>query len=167
MRGVEAGSWAERMCSKAEAGGWGWTRQQLEEQVVPHLHVDKLGETTGEQERLHNPGLQLREIKPQNLWLKTPVGVEVPVEETPSLTEEFIGQTHRVLKRIQTHLTHPGISTRRAQFACGWQGKWLKADQELSKRNCFLSDTSPPTAPHSRRRVAPPWWTPKAPPLTT
>ena len=31
------------------------------------------------------------------------MGVEVPVEETPSLTEEFIGQTHRVLECTQTH----------------------------------------------------------------
>ena len=41
----------------------------------------------------------------------TPVGVAV-VGETPSLTGEFIGETHRVLEHTQT--THLGISTRRA-----------------------------------------------------
>ena len=39
-------------------------RQQL---VVPHLHEDKLGGTTGEQDTPCNPGFQHREIKPQNL----------------------------------------------------------------------------------------------------
>ena len=34
---------------------------------VPHLPVDKLGGTTGEQNRLGNPGFQLGEIKPKNL----------------------------------------------------------------------------------------------------
>ena len=45
-------------------------REQLAKQVVPHLLVDKPGETTGERGRLSNPGFQHREIKPQNLWLK-------------------------------------------------------------------------------------------------
>ena len=34
----------------------------------PHSRADKLGGTTGERDRLHNPGCQRREIKPQNLW---------------------------------------------------------------------------------------------------
>ena len=42
-------------------------RWQLVDWVVPHLHVDKLGGTTGEPDRPHNLGFQLREIKPQNL----------------------------------------------------------------------------------------------------
>ena len=41
-------------------------RRQLVERTVPHWHADKLGGTTGERERLHNPGFQHREIKPQN-----------------------------------------------------------------------------------------------------
>ena len=31
------------------------------------------------------------------------MGVEVAAGETPSLTGEFIGETHRVLERTQTH----------------------------------------------------------------
>ena len=78
-------------------------RRQIADWVVPHLHADKLGWTTGEWDRLCNPGFQCREIKPQNLCLKTPVGVEAAVGETPSLTGEFIGETHRVLECTQTH----------------------------------------------------------------
>ena len=45
----------------------GWVRQQLADwvrwrlvggAVVPHLQADKLGGTTGEQDRLHNPEFQ-------------------------------------------------------------------------------------------------------------
>ena len=50
--------------------------------------------------------------KPQNLWLQKPVGV-VAGGDTPSLTGEIIGETHRVLEP-----TYPRISARRAQFAC-------------------------------------------------
>ena len=58
------------------------------------------------------------EIKLQNL-IETPVEVEA-AGETPSLTGESVGETHRVLEHTQTHPpTHPGISTRRADFACG------------------------------------------------
>ena len=71
-------------------------------------------------ETSHNPAFKHREIKPQNLSLKTPVGVAA-AGETPSLTEELVGKTHRVLECTQTH--PPGVSTRRAQFACGYQRK--------------------------------------------
>ena len=60
------GSWAERTEGKAATGGQGWERWWLTDQVrqwlvewaVPHLHADKLGGTTGEPDRLHNPGFQ-------------------------------------------------------------------------------------------------------------
>ena len=35
--------------------------------------------------------------------MKIPVGVEVAAGETPSLTEEFLGETHRGLERAQAH----------------------------------------------------------------
>ena len=70
----------------------GQVRQQLAEQVVPHLCVDKPTGTTGERDRPLNPGFQCREIKPQNLWLKKSVRVEA-AGETPSLTGEFTGGT--------------------------------------------------------------------------
>ena len=40
-------------------------RRGLADPVAPHSHADKPGETKGEQSRLHNPGLQRKEIKPQ------------------------------------------------------------------------------------------------------
>ena len=51
------GSQVERTHSKVVA----------ENQAVSHLHVDKPGGTTGEQDRPCNPGFQSREIEPQNL----------------------------------------------------------------------------------------------------
>ena len=95
------GSRAKRTCSKAVAGGPGWARWR-EDQEVPYLCADKPGGTTGERDRLCNPGLQHGKIKPQNLWLSKPVGVEA-ARETLSLTGEFVGETHRVLECTQAH----------------------------------------------------------------
>ena len=64
----------ERIWDKAAAGRPG----------VPHLHADKPGGTTGKWDKPHNPGLQCGEIKPQNLWLQTPVGIAA-VGGNPSL----------------------------------------------------------------------------------
>ena len=50
------------------------------------------------------PRAPARGNKASNLWLKTPVGVEAAAGETPSLTGEFIGETHRGLERAQAHL---------------------------------------------------------------
>ena len=55
------GTWV----GKVVAGGlvmW-W----LKDWVVPHSHAGKPGGTTGERDRLCNPGFQSGEIKPQNL----------------------------------------------------------------------------------------------------
>ena len=41
--------------------------------------------------------------KASNLWFKTPVGVEAAVGETPSLTGEVVGETHRGLEHAQAH----------------------------------------------------------------
>ena len=67
------GIWAERTCGKAAAGGpsevvdcgTGQARLWLVDPGAPHSRIDKLGGTAGERSRPHNPGLQLREIKPQ------------------------------------------------------------------------------------------------------
>ena len=85
-------------------------------QAVPHFHEDKPGGTTGERDRLRNPGFQHWEIKFQNLWLKKSVGVVV-AGETPSLTGEFIGETHRVLECTQNHA--PGNQHQKCQI-CLW-----------------------------------------------
>ena len=51
----------------SQGGGDSWTRWQLADKVVPHLPADKLGGTTGERDRLHNPGFWREKRKPQNL----------------------------------------------------------------------------------------------------
>ena len=41
--------------------------------------------------------------KASNHLVKTPVGVEAAAGETPSLTEEFVGETNRALEHTQAH----------------------------------------------------------------
>ena len=57
----------ERTHSKAVAGGPRWARWWLADRAVSHLHVDKLGGTTGERVRPHNPGFPCKKRKPQKL----------------------------------------------------------------------------------------------------
>ena len=118
-------------------------RAWLRERVVPRYHEDKLGGTTGERDRLCNPGFQHREIQPQNHYMKTPVGVE-GVAKTPSLTGEVVGETHRVLERTQTH---PPRNQHQKGPICLWAaGEVTESRGELSKRHCSLSDPPPHTA---------------------
>ena len=65
--GVEMGIWGRE--DLQQAGSWRTVseRWHLVEQAVPYLHVDTLGGTSREQDRLHNPGLQHGEIMPQHL----------------------------------------------------------------------------------------------------
>ena len=76
-------------------------------------------------------GSRVGEIKPQNLWLKKPVEVEV-AGETPSLTGEFFGETHRVLKCTQNH---PPENQHQKGPICLWVAgevteSWQRAEQE-------------------------------------
>ena len=71
------GSQVERSQGKVVAVRLAWARQQLvdsarrqlADRVVPHLHADKLGGTSGEQDSPYNPGFQRKKRKPQNLCL--------------------------------------------------------------------------------------------------
>ena len=71
---------------------------------TPRHHIrPQINRTNGrERSRLRNPGLQLREIKPQTS-LKTPMGVGAAAGETPSLMGEVVGETHRGLECAQAH----------------------------------------------------------------
>ena len=72
--------------SEVEDCGAGWAKLHLAGEAAagrPH-------------ERPHNPEFLHGEIKPQTTDLKTPVGVEAAVGETPSLTGKLVGETHRV-----------------------------------------------------------------------
>ena len=49
------------------------------------------------------PRVLVQGNKVSNLRLKTPVGIEVAAVETPNLTGESVGETHRVLECTQAH----------------------------------------------------------------
>ena len=68
--GVETGSQAGRTRGKEGLVA----RQRLEGPAVPHLRADKPSGPTREQDRLHNPGFQCRETKPQRLLTKNSCG---------------------------------------------------------------------------------------------
>ena len=76
------------------------------------------------------PRVSVQGNKASNLLLKTPVGVESAVGETPRLTGELIGEINRVPECTQAHPL--GSSTRRA--ICLWvvvqvTENWLRAEQ--------------------------------------
>ena len=106
LGGAEMDSWAESTLSKEAVGGPGGP-------TFPQINWE---EQLGSKNRPCNPGFQCREIQPQSLWLKTPVGVEAALGES---------QRHRRVcwrdpQCPKTHKpTYLGIGTRTAQFACG------------------------------------------------
>ena len=78
LRGAETGSQGREDAWQS----YGWRNSQVRQWMVnqgrpgggwqtrqSHLCADKMGGTTREHAKLHNPGVQHREIKPQNLWL--------------------------------------------------------------------------------------------------
>ena len=65
----------------------------------PHIRAQINWTKGGEQSRPRNPGLQRGEIKPQTSDL--PMGVGAAAGETPSLTGEVVGETHRGLECAQ------------------------------------------------------------------
>ena len=161
--GVEMGSQVERTHGKATNGGSGRARQPLVELAVPHLHTDKPGETTVEWDRRHNLGFQCREIKLQNLWLKKSVRVEA-VGETPSLTGEFTGETHRVLECTQTH---PPRNQHQNGPICLWVAVEVAESRQRAKQAVLFPLGLLPLMQHHNAVtwVAWPWWIPKALPL--
>ena len=101
--------------------------------MVRHLRADKAGGTTGMRQTM-----QLRVLaweKPQNLWLKKPMGVVV-VGETPSLTGEFIGETHRVLECTQTH-TPTQESAPEGPNLLGSRGEVTESQQRAQQEALF------------------------------
>ena len=59
------------------------------------------------------------------------MGVEAPAGETPSLTGEFVGETHRVLEHTQTH---PPRKSAPEGPICLWEvgevtENWQRAEQ--------------------------------------
>ena len=95
---------------------------------------------TRQQDRPGNPEFKCREIKPQNLWLKKPVGVGA-VRETPSLTGEFVGENYRVLEHAETH---PPGNQHQKGLICFWVVEEVTESLLKSEQGyCSLSDLFP------------------------
>ena len=128
----------------AVAGRVGQARWRIADWVVPHSHADKPGGTTEERDRPRNPRFQCREIKPQNtceIQVKTPVGGAVAAGETPSLTGEFIRETHRVLEHTQTH---PHRNQHQKSPICFWvAGEVTESRSRAQKVALFPLGPSP------------------------
>ena len=96
--------------------------------------------------------------------VKKPVGVE-EAGETPSLTGEFVGETHRVLENTQNH--PPGNQHKKGPICLWVAGKVTESQQRAEQVALFLLGPLPHIQHHSAAMwVAPPWQIPKAPPLT-
>ena len=125
-----------------QGGGWRTRRPrwQLADQQSHIPMQTNQEEQLGSKTDCTNPGFQHGEIKPQNLWLWKPVGIAA-VGETPSLTGEFIGETHRVLEGTQTH---PPGNQHQKDLICLWVvGEVTECWRKPSKWHCSLSDPSP------------------------
>ena len=118
------------------------------------MRAGKPGGTAGEQDRLHDPGFQGGEIKPQNLLLKKPVGVE-KVEGTPSLTGVFTGETHRVLESTQDHT--PGSQHQKGPI-CLWVAEEVTGSQQRAEQAALFPLRPLPHIQHHNAAtwVAPP-----------
>ena len=146
-------------------GGEHTARWWLADQVVPHLHADKLGGTTGERDRPRNPGFQLRKRKPQLLDGKT----------CGACSSRRNSQPHRRVPwrdpqgpRTYTNPLTWESSPEGPNLLVGSGGSdWKPAKCRAS--GIVPSRIPPPyTAPQhrdGRAGVAPPWQIHKAPPL--
>ena len=125
VRGVEMGSRSGEdaqqgssscvLCKAAGRSGEAMAGRQ----AVPHLHADKLGGTTEDRDRPRHPGCRVqaqgnktsKTLTEKNLWglrwwEKLPASQESTLERPTGFWN-----VHKP--------THPGISTRKAQFDCG------------------------------------------------
>ena len=86
--------------------------------------------------------------------------------ETPSLTEEFVGETHRALERIQTH---PLGNEHQKGPICLWVAVEVTENQPRAEQAALFPLRPLPHIQHHNEVmwVALPWQIPKAPPLTT
>ena len=119
------------------------------------MSADKLGATTGERDRLHNPGIQHGKYEASKpLTVKT-CGVAA-VGETPSLTGEFVGETHGVLERAQAH--PPGNQHQKGPICLWVSGKVTESLLRAQQVALFLlRPLSHVQHHHTGMWFAPPW----------
>ena len=94
------------------------------------------------------------------------MGIEVAVEETPSLTGEFVGESHRVLECTQTH---PPRNQHQKGPICLWVAEEVSESQKREEQVALFPLGPLPHIQHHNAVmwVAPPWRIPKALPLTS
>ena len=145
--------------SKAAAGGQGGSWQTWRPHILVQINQEEQGGSETAQPRVPEQG-----NKAWNLWLKTPVGVEVSVGETPSLTGEFFGETHRVLELAQTHPL--GNQHKKVPVGLWVVGEVTESLQRAEQGSLFhFRPLSHIQRQNAAPWVAPPWRTPKLCPL--
>ena len=82
-----------------------------------HICSHKTGGPKWERNRPHDLRAPGWEIKPQSTVIENPLGVEAATGETPGLTAEFVGETHRVPEHRQAH---PHGSQHQKDPLCLW-----------------------------------------------
>ena len=153
--GVKTGSRGRE--DSQQGGGW-WSRRS-------HIRVqinweEQLGSETDCATQGSSPG----KLNSQKLWLKTPVGVEA-AGETPSLTGEFVGETHRVLECTQTH--PPGNQHQKGPLCLWVAGEGTESEQRAEQVALFPLGLLPHRQCHNTATwVVPPRHIPKPPPFT-
>ena len=86
--------------------------------------------------------------------------------ESPNLTGEFIGDTHRVLEYTQTH--QPGNQHQKGPISLWVAGEVTESLPRAEQAALFPLRPLPHIQHHNAETwVAPPWQIPKALPLTT
>ena len=85
-----------------ESGGEGGRQSSGQHPMAPHASTDKPDKRRGAKQTTQ-PRAPAQGNNASNLRLKTPVGVGEAAGETPSLTGEVVGETHRGLGRAQAH----------------------------------------------------------------
>ena len=87
--------------------------------------------------------------------LKTPVGVEA-LGETPSITGEFMGETHRVLECTQTH--PPGNQHQKGPLGFWVVGEVTEIRQRVEQVPLFPLGPLPHIQHHNAAMwITPPW----------
>ena len=143
---------------------WMGEAVKMDDRMVPHFRVDKLGGKTGEQHRLQNPVFQFGGKKASKPLTAKTCGIGA-AEETLSLTGDFAGETHRALEHTKTH---PPGNQHQKSIICLWvvvevTESWQRAQQVT----LFLLRPLPHMECHNAAmQVALPWPILKDPPLT-
>ena len=116
-------SWAQRTSGRAATGGPGKAAGG------PTFTCRWSGRNNWGGRQTPQPRAPVQGNEASNLWLKTPVGVEAAVGETPSLTGEFGGETHRVPECTQAKESAPPRNQHQKGPTCLWVAEKVTENQ--------------------------------------